>query len=167
MIKLVIMDVDGTLTDGSIYYSDDQTEIKKFNVKDAAGIMACQSVGKKCVILTGRESYAVERRAKDLNIEFVYQEIKNKRAFLKDFVGQNGYTKDEIMYIGDDLNDLGVMKMVGKTGCPADAAEEIKQISDYISMYKGGHGAVRDILFSLLKSEGLYEKAIENAYGGI
>ncbi len=86
MIKLIIMDVDGTLTDGSIYYSDDQTEIKRFNVKDGAGIMACQSVGKKCMILTGRESYVVERRAKDLNIEFVYQGIKNKREFALDIV---------------------------------------------------------------------------------
>lgn len=167
MISLIIMDVDGTLTDGGIYYSESKTEIKKFNVKDAAGILACQAAGKKCMLLTGRESYAVQRRAKDLNIEFVFQGIKNKRTFLEDFIGQNGYFKEEIMFIGDDLNDLGVMKIVGKTGCPADAAEEVKQISDYISIYNGGQGAVRDILFTLLKSEGLYEKAIEKAYGGI
>ena len=167
MIKLIVMDVDGTLTDGSIYYSEDKTEIKKFNVKDAAGILACEAVGKKCMILTGRESYAVERRAKDLHIAYVFQGIKDKQSFLKEFIVQNGYAKEEILYIGDDLNDIGVMKIVGRTGCPAVAAEEVKQICDYVSSYNGGNGAVRDILFMLLKSEGVYQKAIEKAYGGV
>lgn len=167
MIKLIVMDVDGTLTDGTIYYSEDKTEIKKFNVKDAAGILACQAVGKKCMVLTGRKSYAVQRRANDLNIEFVFQGIKNKRKFLEDLMAQEGYMEEEIMYVGDDLNDLSAMKIVGKTGCPADAAEEVKQLADFISVYTGGNGAVREILFKMLREEGLYEKAIENAYGGI
>lgn len=167
MIKLIVMDVDGTLTDGSIYYSEDKTEIKKFNVRDAAGILACQAVDKKCMILTGRESYAVQRRANDLNIGLVFQGIKNKRKFLEKLIAQEGHTVEEIMFIGDDLNDLNAMKIVGKVGCPADAAEEVKQIADFISAYTGGNGAVRDILFKLLKEEGLYEKAIENVYGGI
>lgn len=167
MIKLIVMDVDGTLTDGTIYYSEDKTEIKKFNVKDAAGILACQAVGKKCMVLTGRKSYAVQRRANDLNIEFVFQGIKNKQKFLEDLMAQEGYMEEEIMYVGDDLNDLSAMKIVGKTGCPADAAEEVKQLADFISVYTGGNGAVREILFKMLKEEGLYEKAIENAYGGI
>ncbi len=167
MIKLIVMDVDGTLTDGSIYYSENNIEIKKFNVRDAAGILACQMVGKKCMVLTGRESYAVQRRAKDLNIEFIFQGIRNKQKFLKDFIKKNEYVEEEILYIGDDLNDLSAMKIVGKTGCPADAAEEVKQIADFISVYNGGNGAVRDILFALLKSEGIYENAVENVYGGI
>lgn len=167
MIELIVMDVDGTLTDGSIYYSEDKTEIKKFNVKDAAGILACQAVGKKCMLLTGRESYAVERRAKDLHIAFVFQGIKDKKAFLLNFADENGYVKEEILFIGDDLNDLSAMKIVGRTGCPANAADEVKQFSEFISAYNGGDGAVRDILFQLLKEEGRYEEAIANAYGGV
>jgi 3-deoxy-D-manno-octulosonate 8-phosphate phosphatase (KDO 8-P phosphatase) len=167
MIRLIVLDVDGTLTDGGLYYSNDGVETKKFYVKDGIGILLAQGVGKKCMILTGKHSELVKKRASDLHIEYIFQGVQDKRQCLIDFMEKEQIAKEEIMYIGDDLNDLGAMKMVGKTGCPADAAEEIKQISDYISMYKGGHGAVRDILFSLLKSEGLYEKAIENAYGGI
>lgn len=167
MIRLIILDVDGTLTDGSIYYNEDGTEIKKFNVKDAAGIMACQVMGKKCMILTGRKSYAVQRRAEDLHIEFVFQGINDKQRFIEDFMNQNGYVREEILFIGDDLNDLGVMQMAGVTGCPADAADEVRKRADYISEYNGGKGAVRDILFALLKREGVYEKAIGNAYSGV
>ncbi len=142
-------------------------KFKKFNVKDAAGILTCEAVGKKCMFLTGRESYAVERRAKDLHIAYVFHWNKNKRSFLKEFIDQKGYAKEEILYIGDDLNDIGAMKIVGRTSCPADATEEVKQICDYVSSYNGGNGAVRDILFTLLKSQEVYQNVIEKAFGGV
>lgn len=167
MIKLIVMDVDGTLTDGGLYYSNDGMETKKFCVRDGIGILLVQAVGKKCMILTGKESDLVRKRASDLHIEYVFQGIKDKGQCIMDFIDKEQIKKEEILYIGDDLNDLGAMKIVGKTGCPSDAAEEVKQISEFIAMHKGGDGAVRDILFALLKSEGIYEKAIENAYGGI
>lgn len=167
MVRLIVLDVDGTLTDGGLYYSNDGVEAKKFYVKDGIGILLAQKVGKKCMILTGKESELVRNRARDLHIEYVFQGIQDKKQSLVSFMKKEQIAKEEILYIGDDLNDLSAMRIVGKTGCPADAAEEVKQISDYISIYNGGQGAVRDILITLLKSEGLYEKAIEGAYGGI
>ncbi|MCM1183107.1 MAG: HAD hydrolase family protein [Roseburia sp.] len=167
MIKLIVMDVDGTLTDGGLYYSNEGAETKKFCVKDGIGILMVQAVEKKCMIMTGKESDLVKKRAEDLHIEHVFQGIHNKKRCLMAFMKKEQVAGDEILYIGDDLNDLGAMQIAGRVGCPADAAEEVKLLADFISVYTGGNGAVRDILFKLLKEEGLYEKAIENVYGSI
>ena len=167
MLKLVIMDVDGTLTDGGIYYSESGTEIKRFSTKDGAGILAMEATGSDCMILTGRTSYAVKRRAADLRIRYVYQGVSDKEQFLSDFFKEKGFRKEEILFIGDDLNDIRAMRLCGLSACPADAAEEVLEIVDYISHKKGGHGAVRDILFHFLKEEGRYKEAVDKAYGGI
>lgn len=164
-VKLIVLDVDGTLTDGGILYTESGDEIKQFNVKDAIGILACEAVGKKCMILTGRQSSIVERRANDLHIEYVYQKIGNKELFLKEFMIQKGYCREDILYIGDDLNDLLAMKICGKVGCPADAAKEVIDIANYVSGYNGGKGAVREILLNVLHEEGKYEQAIKQLYG--
>ncbi len=160
-IKLIVTDIDGTMTDGSIYYGENGTEIKKFNVKDAAGILAAQAVGIECMFLTGRKSEAVERRANDLNVSLVFQGICNKGDFLKKYLSENGMANDSVMYIGDDLNDYQAIMVAGRSGCPYDAAGEIKQRCHYISDYKGGEGAVRDIIFKLLEEEGLLDNAIK------
>ena len=167
MIKLVVMDVDGTLTDGGIYYSESGSEIKKFNSKDAAGILACQAIGIDCMILTGRKTEAVERRAKDLHIKYVYQGITDKMDFLMDFIKERKMDLQDVFYIGDDLNDIKCMDIVGVVGCPADAAPEILQRSDYVASHNGGHGAVRDVLLSYLKDHNLYDCAISKVYGGV
>lgn len=164
MIELVVMDVDGTLTDAGIYYSENGIETKKFSTKDAAGILAVQAVGIKCMLLTGRKSYAVKRRAEDLNIQYVYQGVKNKEQFLRSFMQEIGIDKENVLFIGDDLNDIKAMRMVGIVGCPCDAAEEVLNIADIVAVNKGGYGAVRDILFHILKQEGIYEEAIAKAY---
>lgn len=159
VLPMYLISLVFAITERQIYLGD--------NAKDAAGILACEAAGKKCMVLTGRETYAVGRRAKDLHMAYVFQGIKDIQSFLKEFIIQNGYAREKILYIGDDLNDIGAMKIAGRTGCPADAAEEVKQTCDYVSSYNGGNGAVRDILFTLLKSEGIYENAIEKAYGGV
>lgn len=165
MIKLIVMDVDGTLTDGSIYYNDNGIETKKFNVKDAAGILSAQALGKECMLLTGRRSMAVEMRAKDLGIRYVCQGVNNKELFLENFIYEHNVNKMEILYIGDDLNDVKAMKLAGFVGCPADAAIEVIDMADYVSVYNGGCGAVRDVIFRFLKEEGTYQEAISKAYG--
>ncbi len=167
MIKLIVMDVDGTLTDGGVYYSESGSEIRNFNSKDAVGILACQALGIDCMILTGRKSEAVERRAEDLHIRYVYQGITDKMDFLVDFLKKHKMELHDILYIGDDLNDIKCMNIAGVAGCPADAAPEILMRADYIASHNGGHGAVRDVLFSYLKDNNLYDDAAAKVYGGI
>lgn len=164
MIKLIVMDVDGTLTDGGIYYSESGNEIKKFNSRDAAGILACQAIGIDCMILTGRKTEAVERRAKDLNIKYVYQGITDKMDFLVNFLKKHEIQLQDVFYIGDDLNDIKCMNIVGIVGCPADAAPEILMRSDYVASHNGGDGAVRDVLLSYLKDNDLYDYSTSQLY---
>lgn len=150
-IQYLILDVDGTLTDGSIYYDSTGNEIKKFSVKDGAGIILAQSFGIKCVIITGRESVMVQRRADDLEIKYVFQNIKNKSVFLSEFMKTMQITSENLAYCGDDINDLHAMRFASFVCCPADAAKEVQQISQYISSKVGGDGAVRDCIEFMLK----------------
>ena len=166
-LKLIVIDIDGTMTDGSIYYGEDGVELKKFNTKDAAGILCAQALGIDCMFLTGRKTLAVEKRAIDLGVKYVFQGVKEKMMFLKSFLYDNGILTDEVLCIGDDLNDIEILRLTMLSACPADAAEEVKEICDYISEVKGGDGAVRDIVFHYLKKFGEYEKAISKAYAGI
>lgn len=164
-IKLLVIDVDGTMTDGGIYYDTSGNEIKKFNTKDAAGIFAARYAGIKTMVLTGRKSVAVEKRMKELKIDYVYQGISDKKSFLADFMSNNELSKECIGYIGDDLNDLEPMQLAGVVCCPGDACDEVKQISNYVAEAYGGCGAVRECITYLLKKRGEWEKAIAKAYG--
>lgn len=163
-LRYIVIDVDGTMTDGGIYYDEFGNEFKKFNTRDAAGFFAAREAGIKIVVLTGRLSKATERRMKDLDVEFVFQGVKDKYAFLQKFMNQNKINKDEIGYIGDDLNDLHPMSLVGYVGCPKDSCREILDIATYVSRYKGGCGAVRDIIEHLLRSYGIWKKSIHAVY---
>lgn len=164
-IKLLVIDVDGTLTDAGIYYDEHGNELKKFCTKDAAGFFAAHQVGMKIMILTGRESLATTRRMTELKVDYLYQNVKNKVEFLKLFMEKEGIQKDEIGYIGDDLNDLPPMMLVGYVACPADSCPEVKEIADYVSNDNGGHGAVRDIIEHILRETGEWQSAIEEVYG--
>lgn len=167
MIKIIVVDIDGTLTDGGIYYGNSELEIKKFNVRDAAGVLGAEAVGIDVMFLTGRESDAVARRAYDLKVKYCVQGISNKCDYLDRFLRENRIDSQDVLYIGDDLNDLAVMKKVGHAACPADAADEVIDVCEYVSSQKGGYGAVRDIIFHYLKEMHIYEEAISRAYGGI
>ncbi len=167
MIKLIITDVDGTLTDGGIYYGTDGMEIKEFNARDAAGLFACQALGIECMILTGRKSEAVERRGKDLHFAYVVQGVQDKGTWLSEYMAAHKLKREDVLYIGDDLNDIAAMKLCGLVGCPADALPEVLSRADFVAAHDGGHGAVRDVLFAYLKREGLYAQALTKAYGGI
>ena len=164
-IKLLVIDVDGTMTDGGIYYDASGNEIKKFNTKDAAGIFAARCAGIKTMVLTGRKSFAVEKRMKELKIDYVYQGISDKKCFLSKFMINNGLRKECIGYIGDDLNDWEPMQLAGVVCCPGDACDEVKQISNYVAKASGGYGAVRECITYLLKKRGEWEDAIAKAYG--
>lgn len=164
-IKYLIIDVDGTLTDAGIYYDENGNELKKFCTKDAAGFFTAHQVGIKIMVLTGRECAATTRRMTEMKVDYLVQNIKDKIAYLDDFIQREKLSYEEIGYLGDDLNDLAGMQKAGFAGCPEDACEEIKEICDYVSAVKGGHGAVRDIISHLLKERGEWESAISKVYG--
>ena len=165
MIKYLILDIDGTLTDAGIYYDEKGNEIKKFCTKDAAGIFAARAVGIEIMVLTGRECKATTRRLTELGVTELYQGIKDKVAWMKEWMLKNDIKKEEIGYIGDDLNDLAPMRLCGYIGCPSDACIEIKEISDYVSAVLGGHGAARDVIEHYLREHRLWKEAVEKAYG--
>jgi 3-deoxy-D-manno-octulosonate 8-phosphate phosphatase (KDO 8-P phosphatase) len=163
-IKLIVLDVDGTMTDGGIYLDNNQVETKKFNIKDGAGILLAQSVGIDFMILTGRSSKCVEKRAEELHIKYVAQGIYQKVDYLKNFCIQNGLSAENIAYIGDDLNDLPAMHYAGVSACPSDAADEVQSYCDIVLPRKGGEGLVRVFIEFVLKDQKLWEQAINNMF---
>ena len=163
-IRYMIIDVDGTLTDGGIYYDENGNELKKFNTKDAAGFFTAKASGIFLMVITGRKCKATERRMKELQVDLLAQEVVDKVSFIKEYLIEHNIKKSELAYIGDDLNDYTAMQLAGFRACPSDSAEEIKQIVDYISPYKGGEGAVRDIICQLLKKRNQWESAYKSCY---
>ena len=150
MIKVLVMDVDGTLTDGNIYLSTDGTESKGFSTKDGMGIRLAQQNNIIPVIITGRESYCVTRRAKELDIYEVYQNIKKKVPTLYEVINKLKVTLEEVAYIGDDLNDYDAMVLCKERGVPNDGENCIKNIATFICPRDGGKGAVRDFIDYLI-----------------
>lgn len=164
LIKLVVLDVDGTMTDGGVYIDNNGVESKKFSIKDGAGIILAQSVGIDFMILTGRSSNCVQQRANELNIKYVVQGIQDKVSYLKDFLSSNCLSPCNLAYIGDDLNDLPSMHLAAISACPINAAGEILSYCDIVLQKKGGDGVVRDFIEILLKEKGLWETAKNNLF---
>ena len=162
MIKLILLDVDGTLTDGGIYRDNNGEEFKKFNVKDGYVIINARKLGIDFGIITGRKSELVRIRAEGLKIKYLYQGISEKVLILEELMESYNLKKEEIAYMGDDLNDLGIMKKVELKGAPQDAVSEVKDIADFVSSKKGGEGAVREFVEFILKKEEKWSKFLEN-----
>ena len=162
MINLILLDVDCTLTDGGIYRGNKGEELKKFNVKDGYIIVNSQKVGIDFGIITGRESELVKIRSEELKIKYLYQGISDKTLFLEEIIEKSLLNKDEIAYMGDDLNDLNIMKKVGLKGAPQDAVPEVKEVADFVSSKNGGDGAVREFTEFILKKDGIWEKFLKN-----
>ncbi len=163
-IKLVVLDVDGTLTDGGIYYDSQGNEIKRFDVKDGLGIKVAMKAGLQFLVLTGRESCMVQRRIEELGIHNLVEGVQQKLSVLSLFLKRNELDFENVYYIGDDWNDLQCIQKAGFSACPIDAAEEVKNSCDYILKSKGGHGAVREGLKYLLDLRGEWEKSACNIY---
>ena len=162
MIKLILLDVDGTLTDGGIYRGNNGEDLKKFNVKDGYAIVNAQKLGIEFGIITGKKSELVKNRSKELKIRYLYQGISKKTVILKELMEKTGVKKEEIAYMGDDLNDIKIMENVGFSGAPLDGVTETKTIADFISTKNGGEGAVREFIETILKKENLFQKFLEN-----
>lgn len=164
-IQYLVIDVDGTMTDAGIYYDEHGNELKKFCTKDAAGFFAAKKTGIQVMVLTGRECAATTRRMTEMKVDYLVQNCKDKMTYLTQFMKDNGISRDEMGYLGDDLNDLPPMSMCGFVGCPADACLEVRELADYISNIKGGYGAVRDIIEHMLRERGEWEQATAEIYG--
>lgn len=148
-IKLFLCDVDGTLTDGGMYYSENGDELKKFNTRDGMGFQLLREAGIKTGIITSEDTKIVENRAKKLNVDFLYQGKRDggKLAVTKEICGRLGITLAEVAYIGDDVNCVKLLDAVGVKACPADACEEVKAIANiHVMDKKGGNGCVREFI---------------------
>ena len=145
-IKMLVMDVDGTLTDGKIYMSGNGEMFKAFDIKDGYTIYTLSKIGVRPVIITGRESEIVRRRAEELKITDLYQGVSDKLAQLRQVARQYSLSMEEIAYIGDDYNDLDCIRACGFTGCPHNAEEDIKSEVDYVCRADCGEGAVREFV---------------------
>lgn len=131
-IKMIVMDVDGTLTDGKIYYGNDGELFKAFDVRDGYRLVKCEEYGIITSIITGKTSKIVECRAKDLKIKEVHQGVSNKIAVLKTLIEKYNLDKSQVAYIGDDVNDIECMQYCGFSACPADAIDEVKNTVVYV-----------------------------------
>jgi len=151
MIKLIVLDVDGCLTDGKIIYNNEGLESKQFNVKDGLGITSWLKLGNHVAIITGRDSRIVANRAKELGIKHLYQGVKNKKARLEELVATLGLSFEEVAAIGDDLNDYHMLKSVGHSFTPADGATDIQELVTTVLSRCGGDGAVREMIDILVK----------------
>ena len=155
-IKLLLLDVDGVMTDGRIIYLNDGGEAKAFDVKDGHGLKLIQRAGIKVGIITGRQSDIVARRAAELGIELVYQGAKDKMQPFMEILEKLGLKASEVAYLGDDLVDLPVMRLVGFSATVADASDDIKSYVDLVTSRPGGRGAVREVCDLLLKQSSLW-----------
>ena len=160
-VRLLILDVDGVLTDGEIIYSDKGGESKSFNVKDGLGIKMLIQGGIKVAIISGRKSRAVEYRAKDLGIQEVYQGIKDKVAVFDEILKRHKINPEEIGFMGDDLIDLPLLYRVGFAIGVSDAVKEVKKAVDYVTRLPGGKGAVREVCELLLTSQKKWRRCLE------
>lgn len=153
MVKLLVMDVDGTLTDGHIYIGDSGELMKSFHVHDGYAIQKLLPLYKILpVIITGRHSSIVEYRSRELGILHVYQNVSNKKGKLDELLKQLETTYDNVFYIGDDLNDLECIKEAHLSACPCNAVTEIKEHCTFISSKSGGNGAVREFVDWIIKN---------------
>jgi len=146
-IKFLILDVDGTLTDGGIYLSDEGEQFKKFNARDGMGIKKAISKGIEVGIIShSYSSKMIDDRANMLGLKYVYVGEKPKLQVMDQWLSELGLSRNEVAYMGDDINDLEVMKLVGCAACPADSSEEVLEISQKVMKKNGGAGAVREFI---------------------
>ncbi len=146
MIKLIVLDVDGCLSDGKLIYSADAVESKNFNVKDGLGITTWIKMGNHVAIITGRDSSIVKKRADELGIIHLYQGIKDKDRVLKELINSLEIDLSDVGAIGDDLNDYNMLKLVGRSFTPKNGVKEIKDMVDNVLSFNGGDGAVREMI---------------------
>lgn len=163
-IELLILDVDGVLTDGGLYYGSEGEAFKRFHVQDGHGIVLAQKVGLQIAILTARTSQIVEYRSRELGIETVFQGRKDKMAGFEALLGEVGIDASRVAYMGDDINDLNALRRARLSACPADACPEVRERVDIVVSSTGGNGAVREFIEFILKAQGKWASIVEGFF---
>jgi 3-deoxy-D-manno-octulosonate 8-phosphate phosphatase (KDO 8-P phosphatase) len=164
-IELLVLDVDGVLTDGTIRLDEGGVESKTFHVRDGAGIALWHQAGKRTALLSGRRAASVERRAEELSIGTVLQGVADKGPALRSVLSGLGLEPRQAAYVGDDLPDLAPMRLAGLSACPADAAKEVREAADLITSARGGLGTVREVIETLLKAQGRWDELVARVSG--
>ena len=163
-IRLLLSDIDGVLTDGKLVYGSDGVEIKEFHVRDGLAVRIWKSCGYPFGLVTARESATVEKRAAELKVDFLLQSRPGKLKAVVEVAREAGVDLSEVCYLGDDLHDLGAVREAGLGVTVADGAEEVKQEADLVLQSRGGAGALRELVESLLKAKGEWSGAVESFY---
>lgn len=160
-IKMLITDVDGVLTDGTIIIGGDGTESKKFSLLDGHGIKMWHRAGLATAFISGRDTPATSIRAKQLNVDYVFQGCRKKLPAFEELLEKAGLSENQVAYIGDDLMDLPLVKRAGLGVAVADSASELKDAADYVTTAQGGAGAVREVIEYILKDTGKWQELIQ------
>lgn len=160
-IELLVLDVDGVLTDGRIVYSDSGAECKRFHVRDGSGLKLWQAAGRQVAIISGRSSAAVDRRAEELGISAVAQGVPDKWVSFRRLLGERGLVEEQVCAVGDDVPDLALLTHCGLAVAVADACAEVRAAADYISKAPGGRGAVREVVELILCCQGHWAAVTE------
>jgi 3-deoxy-D-manno-octulosonate 8-phosphate phosphatase, YrbI family len=159
-IRLLALDVDGTLTDGTVTFTDDGRELKSFHIQDGLGIVLARFVGLQIAWITGRQSALVERRAHELGVTLLFQGVKDKASVLTEVGFRAAVAPDAVAYMGDDLNDLPALRAAGVALAPANAVPEVLLAAAVVTARPGGQGAVREAVDTILKARGDYDAAL-------
>lgn len=160
-IELILVDVDGVLTDGSIVFDNEGIEIKRFHIRDGMGVRLWQKAGGRFGIITGRNSHIVNLRAGELGIEIVRQGTEMKLTAAREILAEWGLTPEQLCYVGDDLPDMSAVRFAGLGVAVNDACEEVRQAADYVTSAAGGHGAVREVVELILKAQRRWDDLVQ------
>lgn len=164
-IRLVLTDVDGVLTDGGVFYGSEGEVMKRFNIRDGMGVERLRAIGVEVGIITGEKSESVIRRAEKLRIELVHLYAKDKKATLQEILDAHEYDATEIAYIGDDVNDIEIMKLVGLAASPADGFHETREAAAFVCRRPGGHGAFRELCELIIEARKEAETNAQKSFG--
>jgi 3-deoxy-D-manno-octulosonate 8-phosphate phosphatase (KDO 8-P phosphatase) len=165
-IKLLCLDVDGTLTDGRIFYSDTGQEMRGFDVHDGLGMVLARHAGLTIAWITGRQSSLVEKRAKELKIAYLRQGVHDKKIEIEKITQELGISMDQVAFMGDDINDIVAMQACGVAIAPKNAMPDVQNIAHLITEREGGRGAVREVVEAILRVQGTYNEAVKQYIGG-
>lgn len=161
-VRLLMMDVDGTLTDGGLILGTNEQEYKRFDVHDGYGLVLAKKYGIKTSVITAKQSDMVQKRMQDLKIDYIYQNVSNKIQVMDEILFHAGLSHEAVCYVGDELTDVPAIKNAGVSVAVANARDDVQQIADYVTKKSGGYGAVREIVEMILKAQGKWQTILQD-----
>lgn len=159
-VRVLALDCDGVMTAGDLIYTRDGDDLHVFNVRDGHGLVLVRIAGLKLILLTGRLSQSVERRVTELRFDHIVQRAQNKGALLRAWCDEHGFAREEVCFVGDDINDISAARYAGVSVAVADAVPELKAEVSWVTEARGGHGAVREVCEAILKAQGRWDEIV-------